>query len=384
MRPTTCYQPRAMARKVTFFTTRLGGGGAESHTLRVANDLDRARWAPQLAVTKRGGNYEQFLRPDIPVQQVSFSQIRSSTLTIGASLLQLPSAISRFDPDLVCAVMEMPGLVALASVRLRRRRPTVVCVQAPPLSSWVKMPAMLKAIRYGFPHMDGIIALSHGVKRELCEIEPSLEPLTTVIHNACVDERITSALQKPLPTDLPSAEVPVILAAGRLSPEKRVDRLIDAFAALLPRTPSELWILGEGPLKGALEKRASDRGVRDHVKFLGFRSNPFDFMRRATVFALTSAYEGFGNVIVEALACGAPVVATDCPYGPREIIEPGKTGFLVPPDDIEGLAAAIERVVTDAPLRASMSKAGVERAKAFASTEIAAQYADLFDRIVAR
>jgi glycosyltransferase involved in cell wall biosynthesis len=118
------------------------------------------------------------------------------------------------------------------------------------------------------------------------------------------------------------------------------------------------------------------------VSFEGFQANPFAFMRAADVFVLSSEFEGFGNVIVEAMAVGTPVVATDCPYGPEEILDGGRYGCLVPPGDPQALADALARVLADPALRARMSAAGRERARAFSSQAIADEYAALFERVL--
>ncbi len=372
------------ALSALFFVTELGGGGAESHVLRVMNHLERDRVRPTLAVCRRGGSYERFLKPDVDIHAVSIGRLPSAlgrVLSAGPGLLRLTK---RLRPDLVVSVMDLPNVVALATLKAFRSRPSLVaCVQIPPSiqhgSSVVGRRIVLPGIRRLYPSADAVIALSHGVKGDLVELEARIEPRITVIHNACVDERIAAANDRADPSPVP--EVPVILAAGRLAYQKGFPHLLTAFRRVLDSHPADLWILGEGPDRAALEKQIVDLQLANHVKLLGFQDNPQDYMRRATVFVLSSLYEGFGNVIVEAMACGLPVVSTDCPHGPSEIIEHERTGLLVPVADPPALAAAIKRVLDDEALRERLRTGGLERSRAFEASAVAARYADAFEHV---
>jgi glycosyltransferase involved in cell wall biosynthesis len=149
---------------------------------------------------------------------------------------------------------------------------------------------------------------------------------------------------------------PIILGVGNLKPQKDFATLIRAFARVRAERPARLVILGDarGPDKdasyvAALKGLPAQLGIEEDVSFAGFAENPYAYMSRAAVFVLSSAWEGFGNVLAEALACGCPVVSTDCPSGPAEILEHGRYGPLVPVGDDAALAAAICRVL-DAPL----------------------------------
>jgi glycosyltransferase involved in cell wall biosynthesis len=145
--------------------------------------------------------------------------------------------------------------------------------------------------------------------------------------------------------------IPVILAVGRLHRQKDFPTLIGAFARLRAERPARLVILGEGKLRPALEKVARRLGVGGDVDLPGYRDNPFAWMARAAVFALSSTFEGTANVLIEAMACGCPVVSTDCPHGPREVLDNGRYGPLVPVGDSAALAHAIAAVLDNPPDR---------------------------------
>ena len=166
---------------------------------------------------------------------------------------------------------------------------------------------------------------------------------------------------------------PVILAAGRLSAQKDFSTLLVAFARLLTRRPARLVVLGKGKRKPRLVSLARRLGVAEHVDFPGFADNPYAFMARASLFVLSSWYEGLPTVLIEAMACGCPVVSTDCLYGPREILEDGKHGPLVPVGDAEALAAAMARTL-DAPPRPEALR---ERASFFNAARAIDRYEEL-------
>jgi glycosyltransferase involved in cell wall biosynthesis len=172
------------------------------------------------------------------------------------------------------------------------------------------------------------------------------------------------------------AREPVILTAGRLAPEKDFATLLRAVARL--PAPARLVILGEGPERAALEGLARDLGIAGRVALPGYRPSPWDSYAQARVFALSSRSEGFGNVVVEALASGLPVVATDC-GGPREILEDGRHGALVPVGDVEALAAGIARAL-DAPGDPVPRR---DRAARFATRRVVGDYLALLDAAAA-
>lgn len=369
-------------KKIIVAINQMGGGGAESHALRVINYLDRERYSPILAVTRLGGNYERFLREDVPLRKLSFGSIASSTVNLLMSPSRLIPLIRREQPAVVMPVMDLMGVMGvLSALALGGARPKVVpVVQAPPsiaqVDTWIGRQLALPGIRRLYRRADRVIALSRGVERDLLSLDPHMNNIT-VIPNACIDERLEAALEGAVER----ADPPVVLAAGRLAEQKGFPFLLDAFPAVHERTGAELWILGEGPDRPMLEGQIRRLGMQGFVKLLGFQSNPFEFMRRATVFCLSSIFEGFGNVIVEAMACGAPVISTDCPYGPNEIITDGHDGLLVPVRDPAAISTGLIRVLTDHELRAKFELHGRERARSFHSRTIARAYADELDRI---
>jgi len=162
---------------------------------------------------------------------------------------------------------------------------------------------------------------------------------------------------------------PVILGVGRHHFQKGFDTLLRAFARVRQQMPARLVILGEGPERPNLERLAAELGVAADVDLPGFDPNPFRYMRWAGVFVLSSRYEGLPNVLIQALACGCPVVSTDCPSGPSEILDGGRYGALVPVDDVEAMAQAIVRA-----LLGQVAPAPAEWLEQFRVEAVAEQY----------
>ena len=189
---------------------------------------------------------------------------------------------------------------------------------------------------------DKIIAVSEGVLEDLSSISLRAARKGRVICNPVVDSEISQGAEEPISHPwIEEKNVPVVLGVGRLAPQKNFDLLLRAFARMKKERDARLIILGDGSQRGQLESRIEALGIGNHVDLLGFVANPYPFMSGASLFTLSSDYEGFGTVLVEALACGSPVVSTGCPSGPREVLEDGKWGRLVPVGDEEALAAAM-------------------------------------------
>ncbi|MHC4393793.1 MAG: glycosyltransferase [Planctomycetota bacterium] len=190
-----------------------------------------------------------------------------------------------------------------------------------------------------------LVAVSQGVADDLVENFGVAPQNVTAIHNPFDFADLRARAAEPNPLDL---NAPYIASLGRLSAKKRFDVLLRAFAAA--KVPHHLVLVGDGSQRGALERLSRELGVADRVHLLGFIDNPFPVIRGAELFALSSDQEGFGNVLVEALACGTPVVSTDCPSGPAEILSGPMARGLVPPGDVPALAAKLEEVLLRDPL----------------------------------
>jgi glycosyltransferase involved in cell wall biosynthesis len=231
-----------------------------------------------------------------------------------------------------------------------------------------------------YPRADAIVAVSRGVADDLARFAGLPRDVIRVIYNPVVGADLPRMAGEPV--DHPwfrPGELPVILGAGRLSRQKDFPTLIRAFAEVRRARPARLVILGDGAQRAELEALVRTLGLADAVALPGFTSNPYAHMARAAVFVLSSRFEGFPNVLVEALAVGTPVVATDCPSGPAEILERGRHGRLVPVGQADALARALL-----ATLDAPGDPAGRRRRAAdFSADASVSTYLDLFDSLEA-
>jgi glycosyltransferase involved in cell wall biosynthesis len=222
-----------------------------------------------------------------------------------------------------------------------------------------------------YPRAASIVAVSAGVAADLAErLALPLERITT-IYNPVITPRIATLASAALThrwfaNDAP----PVILGVGKLRRQKDFATLIRAFAIVRQSHDARLLVLGEGPERASLERLAQSLGCAETVELAGFDPNPYRFMARAAVFALSSAWEGFGNVLVEAMACGCPVVSTACTSGPAEILADGCYGPLVPVGDAAALAQALRQQLDTRGDR----DPGIERARQFSDVASAACY----------
>jgi len=228
-----------------------------------------------------------------------------------------------------------------------------------------------KVVGRFYPEADAIAAVSNGVADDLARTAAIPRGSIHTTYNPVVTPDIERLAREPIDhpwfaTDGP----PLILGAGKLKRQKDFLTLIEAFAQLQAKRSARLMILGEGPQRARLEARVRELGIQESVAMPGFVANPFAYMARASAFALSSAWEGLPGVLVQALACGCPVVATDCPSGPREILDNGTYGPLVPVGDNRALCAAIERVL-EFPAAAERLR---ERAQIFSAERVAARY----------
>ncbi len=282
---------------------------------------------------------------------------------------KLTDYIHQHKPNAILSALTNCNLILLMSKCSNSRHLRfVVSEHNTPSMSWgnnLTVGTWLKLARNLYPQADAIVAVSQGVADDLCQLFGLLSNKVQVIYNPVVTPELFIKLREEVNFSwLESNQIPVILGVGRLTKQKDFPTLLRAFSLVRQVRPARLIILGEGEERPQLEQLAQKLGIQDDVYMPGFVDNPFAFMARASVFVLSSAWEGFGNVIVEALACGCPVVSTDCRSGPREILDNGRYGRLVPVGDHEALAKAILETLED-PDKPADRETRIQRAMEF-------------------
>ena len=364
-----------------FFLPALHGGGAESHVLRILNAWPNERLLPGLWLARSGGSYEKHLRTDVVRPHMRAIRQLGATISVLSCVPTLRTNMRRRKSPM-CPVLDF----AVLAVDLARRamprpdRPPIVILVQNNLSAMLGDLAapwkyLRSAILRAHRDSDGIVFLSGGVGEDFKKLVPDYEGRTTTISNATWSSELEARSRETCPIERPRNKR-VVVACGRLHRQKGFDLLLRAFAQTAARIPSELWLLGEGPERATLEALAVELGIADAVRFLGFQDNPLPFFRTADLFVLASRWEGFGNVVVEALGCGVPVLSTNCSFGPGEILENGRWGRLVPPNDSATLAEGMEEILTTPELASRLAADGPTRARHFEASAIARKYAD--------
>jgi len=372
-------QSDVLPAKVLCFVPNLGNGGAEMHLLRLLNHFDRTRIQPLLAVARKGGSYEARLSSDVPVHLCGWPSLPSSTLRTQAAVPGLRRLIGREKPSVIMAFLEHALVAAARALHgLPHPRPFFIAgIQNNLEKTLEHLPRWTRGwlrrdILAAYAQADHVIALSKGVAESLVNLVPAVAGRVSVIHNAGYDQEVERlALEKP---SLPVPSGPFFLGCGRLTGQKDFQTLLRAFDRIKNEVEGELWILGEGPLRGNLEREVSMLGLSDRVRLPGFVKNPFAFMARASTFVLSSRWEGFGNVITEAMACGTPVISTDCPHGPQEILDAGQWGDLVPVGDVAALAAAMRAAMRESARVCIRAGKAREHVKQFEAATITRKY----------
>jgi glycosyltransferase involved in cell wall biosynthesis len=229
-----------------------------------------------------------------------------------------------------------------------------------------------------YPRADGIFAVSAGVSDELHRIASVPQDRIHILYNPIDLKRIATLSEENLDDPwFQAGQPPVIVSTGRLHPQKDFPTLLQAMKLLGSDPKIRLVILGEGQERTALEELIRRFALRDHVRLIGFKANPYAYMSRASVFVLSSAWEGLSNVLIEALACGCRIVSTDCPYGPSEILENGEYGVLVPVRNPEALAKAIRKILNEPAPKEKNKK----QSQMYDIHAIAAQYLGHFSKV---
>jgi glycosyltransferase involved in cell wall biosynthesis len=289
-------------------------------------------------------------------------------------LVLIRRAVRGLDPSVVISFGEMTNVRVLLAL-LGTHIQVIVSERSNPLRHPVGR-LWDAARRITYPLADAVVVQTENVARWTRGWLAANR--IVVIPNAV--RKLTSTGREMRPTGM--LEGQVMLAIGRIAPEKGYDLLIQAFAAVAADCRNwNLVVLGDGPDRHQLEEMARSLGLAERVQFAGRQDNPFDWLRHASLFVLSSRYEGFPNALLEAMQCGLPVVAFDCANGPSDIIRDGTDGILVPSEDVSALAQALSKLARDSELRARLAKRASEVAVRFPPEKIYGSWLALCDRL---
>ena len=372
-------------RRVCFVLPSLNGGGAERAAVHIVNALNPIVWDRSMYLFERSGPYLSDVDPAVAL----------AAGPAGASRAGRWAALRRYlrerNPEIIMSFLSYFSV--LSAARAARIGARVVFNQQTPMSAFLtdadyawRHPwhrrAFSLVIRIGYRLADAIVTTSAGVSDDLVNQFGVRRERIRVVHNPVDLDAVRAAAAEPLDAGVQARwNAPTIVAAGRLADAKNYPLLLDAMALLRRTIPAQLFVLGEGELEAPLREQIARLGLSDAVALCGFQKNPWKYIARADAFALTSRYEGFGNVLIEAMACGVPVVATSSP-GTKEIVTAGADGLLVEQHEPAAVAAALERVLTDDAFRRRLADGARRSAERFALPVIADAYDRAFGAVL--
>ena len=325
------------------FLPALGGGGLERMRLNLVTGLRADGLTVDVVVGLMQGPHVGSLPQDVNILNLHAGRMTQA-------LVPLARYLREKRPRVLLTGLDYANVAALALSSVARLHHTRIVVSVHKPFGLAVSHSALRRDRWLLPHLVralyprayAVVAVSQGVANDLAVVARMERSRIRVIYNPVITDDFARRADDPVDHKwFRTSTVPVIVAAGRLHPEKDYPTMLRGFALARAHRDLRLIILGDGAERSSLEHYASALGIREDVEFAGFVMNPLPFMREAALFVTSSTWEGFGNVIVEALACGTPVVSTDCPTGPREILESGKHGTLVPVGNPGAFATAI-------------------------------------------
>lgn len=393
-------------KRLALFTSALTGGGVQRSLRNLASALVQVGYRVDLVVchgdreqaailAKAGVSVIELQRsPPLIGRWLAWRAAPETTACLGPTVLwplktwskiaylaALRDYLKQAQPAGLLSAMTQCNLVAIWAHRLAGRPGRVVVSDRNMLSSfvarharksrWRNLPALVARV---YPGADAIVGVSEAVADDLAACTGLARELITSAPNPTVDDALRAAAHQA--ADHPwfaAGEPPVVIGVGRLVDQKDPITLLQAFARVRAERPVRLMWIGEGSLRDTLSQQASELGVADDVALPGWDDNPFPAMAAADVFVLPSKFEGLPGVLIQALACGCPPVATDCPGGSAEILDGGRYGKLVPVGDVEAMAHAISQTLDNPPERAQLKA----RAETYSAETSARRYAEL-------
>ena len=333
-------------KRICILLPDLRGGGAERVAVNLANAFIRRGYAVDMVLLSAKGEFLPELLPEVHVVDLKVNRMRWA-------IFPLVRYLRSARPTAVLACMWPLTVIALWARVLARVHMRLVVAEhttwsrdellARPTVEWQIRSSMHRF----FPKADGIVAVSEGAADDLARFAGLNRDSISTIYNPVVGEALARPTVPPSePQGWCVGEHRRILAVGTLKSIKDYATLLKAFAILRQRHDARLLILGDGECRSDLEAQARDLGVADSVSMPGFVNDPMPYFRHADLVVLSSTGEGLPTVLIEALAAGAPVVSTDCPSGPREILDDGTYGRLTPVGDAHALAEAMAASLT--------------------------------------
>lgn len=376
---------------VSFYIPSFERGGVERLVINLSRELVHQGVTVDVLVRETDPPIEQ-LDPAVSIvrldslQQVDTAAHRLLPPHVSNAVLSFPAYVQylrRRTPDLLVSMQTSPFAIAGAEVAqvdttvVVRESNTPSMATASPGHTIGRLAPLAKRLVY--PKADAIVAVSRDAASDVAEYVGVPREQVTTVYNPTYNESILEQSREPVDHEWFQQDIPVIVSVGRFSDQKDFETLIRAFDAVAANREVRLVLIGDGENRASLEAAVASRGLAECVTFLGYQENPHKFVARSSIFVLSSTYEGLPNVLIEAIGVGTPVIATDCPSGPREILLDGEGGTLVPVGDEDSMAAAITRYLDDPEYAHERLRSAREQLDRFTPQRAATEYLRLID-----
>ncbi|MGM0608201.1 MAG: glycosyltransferase [Candidatus Muiribacteriota bacterium] len=368
-----------MKKKILIYMRDVGGGGAERNIINIIRYLDKKKFKVSLLLFSKFNNqYIKMIPESIEIDYI-IPSIKTKYAKLFYKTVILPLIIYKIikkKPDIIFSTMHNNSLVLLLSRFFISKKIKVIIREATVNSKRNHINFIRKfLIKKLYNRASKIVAISKGVKKDLIKNFNINPRLIYMIYNSIDTDYIKKKSRKNLKF---KGNEKIIISTGRLINDKDQKTLISAFSIINKKIPSKLLILGRGENKNNLIKWAFNEGVGDRVFFMGFKKNPFVYLRNSDLFIATSLVEGFPNSIIEAMACGVPVISTDCCSGPKEIIKNNQYGVLTKIKDYKSIAYYAIELLQNKKMYEHYKNSGYKRSLFFNKYRMIKKYERLF------
>lgn len=359
-------------KRITFFLDALHGGGAEKAVVNLIKGLaERDEFELDLVLATKEGPYLDLVPQEVRIVDLKAGRAVKATFP-------LMNYLKENRPWALIGNMGHVNVVASIATELSGIKTKLVLVEQNTVSanqSKLKRAKLVDLLmKFLYPRADAVAGVSAGVARDLEQQLGLKKETVKVLNNPVVNKDLITQSQASLDHPWFVANTPpVFLAVGRLNPQKDFPNLLNAFAQVRKQQEARLIILGEGEERPALEAIIDNLGIGEDVLLPGFVKNPYAYMKHASCFVLSSRQEGLPTVLIEAMACGCPVVSTDCPSGPEEILDCGTYGILVPVKDYVALGEAMLTTLKNPPEQELL----MQRANEYSTKKVVETYLSL-------
>lgn len=383
-----------MAEKTTirilFLLPTYTFGGAERTSLNLLGGIDKERFRICLVTSKKifpyfsGIDIEKF----IPLEDLGIDTWYTSYARFLRDVGQVALLLKQEVPDLAFGMMHYPSSLLVFAKKRKRLPVKVIASPRGPSTEYLRhfehsflRKASLRWIFSFFcKHADQLVVASSGMKTECIRDYSGSPEKITVIPNSIDSGDIMKRYEEPTGIEIPPGYL-LLSSCGRIEREKNMVFLLKSLAAVRKQAAIKLVVIGDGTERENLMSFAKTLHIEEDVIFTGHQTNPYKFIKKSDIYVHTCLFEGFANSIIEAMTCGIPVVATDCPYGPRDIIRNGENGYLVPMDDEGAMIKTILTLAGSRELRRAIGEQGCKRAMDFSIEKMAGSYESVFDAL---